>query len=246
MMRVLLLVLCFGLCTGSGALAGERPQAAALLVQADHFRQQDDSAELKVKLTSTSNRGPDSASEMRVQIKGADLSLVQVLSGRSRGQVVLMSKEAVWVRMPRASSPIRITPIQRMMGEASYGDLGRVRWQNDYAAQYQANAEQTVNDTPVWALRLTALKPTAVYASIDLYVARDGGWPVQAAFYLKSGKLFKIAKFDKPVEFDNRVLTRRTVFSDGTDGTRQTEMLIESITAKDFPSQKFTLDGLME
>jgi len=245
-MRFFLLILCLGICGGTAVFAGERPQAAALLAQADHFRQQDDSAELRVKLKSSKNQEPDSESEMRVQLKGTDLSLVQVLSGRSSGQIVLMSQEAVWVRMPRASLPIRITPIQRMMGEASYGDLGRVRWQDAYTAQYQAHAQQTVNGTPVWALNLTAVKPTAVYASIDLYVARDGGWPVQAAFYLKSGKLFKTAHFDKPVERDGRLLTWRTVFRDGADSARQTEMRIESVTAKSFPRQKFTLDGLME
>ncbi|MCW5319802.1 outer membrane lipoprotein-sorting protein [Verminephrobacter aporrectodeae subsp. tuberculatae] len=245
-MRFLLLILCLSVFGGAAVLAAERPHPSALLAQADNFRQQDESAELRVKLKSTKDQKPDGDSEMRVRLKEADLSLVEVLSGRSAGQVVLMSKEAVWVRMPRASLPIRITPIQRLMGEASYGDLGRLRWQDDYAAQYQVNAEQTVNDIPVWALSLTAAKPTAAYAKMDLYVARDGGWPVQAAFYLKSGKLFKTARFDKPVKLGSRVLTQRTVLSDGVDSTQQTEMIIESVTAKDFPSQKFTLDGLME
>lgn len=245
-MRFLLMALCLSMCGGTGVSAAERPQPLTLLVQADNFRQQDESAELKVKLKSIKDQKPDGESEMRVRLKGADFSLVEVRSGRSAGQVVLMSKEAVWVRMPRTSLPIRITPIQRLMGEASYGDLGRLRWQDDYVAQYQANAEQTVNDVSVWALSLTASKPTAAYTKMDLYVARDGGWPVQAVFYLKSGKLFKTARFDKPVKLGSRVLTQRTVFSDGADSAQQTEMFIESVTAKEFPSQIFTLDGLME
>lgn len=245
-MRALFLILWFSLCGGAAVFAAERPQPSTLLAQADNFRQQDESAELKIKLKSTKDQKKVGESDMRVQIKGADLSLVDVLSGRSAGQAVLMSKDAVWVRMPRASLPIRITPIQRLMGEASYGDLGRLRWQYDYAAQYQVTAEQTVNDIPVWALSLTATKPTAAYAKMDLYIARDGGWPVQAAFYLKSGKLFKTARFDKPTKLGSRVMTQRTVFSDAVDSTQQTEMIIESVTAKDFPSQKFTLDGLME
>jgi len=240
------MILCFSIWGSTPLRAAERPQPSALLAQADSFRQQDESAEIKVKLKSIKDQKPDGESEMRVRLKGSDLSLVEVRSGRSAGQVVLMSKEAVWVRMPRASSPIRITPIQRLMGEASYGDLGRLRWQDDYTAQYQVNAEQTVNDVPVWVLSLTATKPTSAYARIDLYVARDGGWPVQATFYLKSGKLFKTARFDKPAKLGNRVLTQRTVFSDGVDSAQQTEMIIESVTAKDFPSQIFTLDGMME
>lgn len=245
-MRFISLIIYLSLLLGTAALATERPQPSVLLAQADNFRQQDESAELRIKLSTMKDGSNDSHSYLRVQIKGADLSMVEVLSGRNAGQLVLMSKDAVWVRMPRASLPLRVTPIQRLMGEASFGDLGRLRWQHDYDVRYQVKAEQTVNGVSVWALSLTATKPTAAYAKMDLYVARDGGWPLYAVFYLKSGKLFKTAFFDNPVKLGNRILTRRTVFSDGFDSTSQTEMFIESVIPKDFPSQKFTIDGLME
>lgn len=228
------------------AHATEKPLPEDLLAQADGFRQLDESAEIKVNLKSFNEQKLVGESVMRVRLKGSDLSLVEVLSGRNAGQVVLMRKETMWVKMPRASRAIRITPIQRLLGEASYGDLGRLRWRHDYEAQYQANAEQTINDMPVWALTLNAVKPTSAYAKIDLYVARNGGWPVQASFYLRSGKLFKTAQFDKPIKLDNRLLTQRTVFTDAADNSRRTEMHIESVTPKNFLSHLFTLDGLTE
>ena len=46
-----------------------------------------------------------------------------------------MLRDAMWIYMPTASRPIRISPLQRLMGQASNGDVARTNFATDYDAK---------------------------------------------------------------------------------------------------------------
>ena len=51
-----------------------------------------------------------------VTIRGADRTLVKFLNPDVKGQYLLMVNDDMWIYMPNTRKPIRITPLQRLMG----------------------------------------------------------------------------------------------------------------------------------
>lgn len=223
-----------------------RPPATDLLNKADAYRQIYDNSLLKIRLVNDASSSPDKENTLTVLLKGNDKALISSSSGVSASQTILMTEDGVWVKLAHTSKVIRITPIQRLLGQASYGDVGRLRWVRDYRVEYQADAQRRIDGVDVWALDLTSITPHSVYAKIALYVARDNGRPVQAAFYLSSGKLFKTAFYDKPQKVGSRMMIRRTKFVDAMVGGNTTEMIIDDVEPRVSPDRIFTQESLAQ
>ncbi|USD38947.1 MULTISPECIES: outer membrane lipoprotein-sorting protein [Ferrimonas] len=126
-------------------------------------------------------------------------SLVLFKSKAEAGQKMLMLEDNYWLLMPKSRRPIRITPMQKLLGEASVGDLSTLTWSDSYQGQW-VSAERI---TPPHGaaidcnrLSLTARYPGASYRHIDLWLAKDSDFPVRADLYLHSGKLAKQAWFE--------------------------------------------------
>ena len=71
-----------------------------------------------------------------VDIKGMDKTLVKFLNADVKGQYLLMVDDDMWIYMPNTRKPIRITPLQRLMGNASNGDVARTHYAQDYTAAF--------------------------------------------------------------------------------------------------------------
>lgn len=227
----------------SGAGQAVEPDPAALVKQADGYRQLYDNAEMVVRLTSFKDERQERESVLRVLIKGSEKAVVKVMNGADTGQFVLMTNQGLWVKMPRTTRIVRITPIQRLMGEASYGDIGRMRWQDDYQAELNYKLPESVSDVPAWPLTLTAKSDSAVYTKIDLWVARDDGRPLEATFYLKSGKAIKRAIFSRPEQINEKIGVRKITFIDELKPSQRTVLVTEEVVAKPLPDRLFSLEG---
>lgn len=232
-----------GLASVVGASAD--PDPVVLIRQADSFRQLYDSAELIVRLTRYKGEIKDKDSLLHVAIDGSNKAVVKIIDGTSAGQNILMTNEGLWVKMPRTTKTVRITPIQRFMGEASYGDIGRMRWQEDYIANVNRQPQEALA-TPAWPLTLTAKSNSAVYARIDLWVAREDGRPLEAVFYVKSGKPVKQAQFGEPERINDKIGIRTTTFFDELKPGNRTVMVIERVAPRNWPDRKFALESLGE
>src|SRR5947209_5031724 len=115
--------------------AARAEDAAAILRRVDAFRNPLESFVLDVQLTSFRNDSSET-SGFRVYGQGSDKSLVEFRSPASeQGRYLLMLRDAMWMYMPNTSRPIRISPLQRLMGEASNGDVARTNYTVDYTAQ---------------------------------------------------------------------------------------------------------------
>src|SRR5512135_560403 len=89
-----------------------------------------------------------------VTIKGMNKTLVKFLNADVKGQYLLMVDDDMWIYMPNTRKPIRITPLQRLMGNASNGDVARTRYAQDYAAKLER--EEVLNGTRCYVLELRA------------------------------------------------------------------------------------------
>src|SRR3712207_6819670 len=141
-MKKLLIVFLFA----AKSLHAEDP--ATMLARSDAYRNSLESFSIDIDLTSYEGTSSES-SKFRVYGKGSDRSVVEfVAPGTEKGKYLLMLRDAMWIYMPSASRPIRISPLQRLMGQASNGDVARTSFTVDYAAIAVAE------DAGTWVLDL--------------------------------------------------------------------------------------------
>ncbi|MFM2346116.1 MAG: hypothetical protein RL654_869 [Pseudomonadota bacterium] len=178
--------------------ADPAPDVARLLADADRLRMADDDLVVETRVTTTS---PDKERLYTVYAQSGRRSLVVMRSPAEQGQKVLMLGDDFWLLMPGTQRPLRITPMQKLLGEASTGDIATLRWSQDYAATL-VGAEPCLEGAPAacWHLSLTAQRKGTSYARIELWLGRTHHEPVRADLYVQSDKLAKQARFiaDRP------------------------------------------------
>ena len=177
-----------------------------------------------------------------VTVKGNDRTLVKFLNADVKGQYLLMVDDDMWIYMPNTRKPIRITPLQRLMGDASNGDVARTRYAVDYAATLLR--EESFNGVGCYVLELNAKRDGATYKRIEYWVAKQTYWPKRAEIYLTSGKHYKTIDFDNYEEILGRPLLTKMTITDRLRNGRSTIMKYESYGPKDLPDKYFNKDYL--
>lgn len=212
----------------AGALAGDDPNA--ILARVDAARNPLNSFSVDVELTSTSGASTES-SKFRVYGKGSDRSVVEFMApATEKGKFLLMLRDAMWIYMPSASRPIRISPLQRLMGQASNGDVARTNFTVDY------NPTSVATDGNTWVLDLAAKDPSIAYARIKLWVDKTTSEAMRADFYVVSGKLIKRAIYH---DQGNRI-----EIEDLLRPGNKTVMRFVNRAPHDNPDKMFTKDAL--
>jgi hypothetical protein len=108
------------------------------------------------------------------------------------GRRILIDGDDMWLGMPTSQRILRILPSQRLLGEASNGDIVNT---NLYLYRMVEQQEDTYNDTPVLRLRLEAKQPMPFYQRIDYLFDRAGELPKASRHYAASGKLLKTIEY---------------------------------------------------
>ena len=165
------------------------PDAAAMLRKAEQYRGLSENFVLNGRIE-TLRDGVQEKIQPYQLLAGQDRkSLVIFTDGINKGQKVLLQDQQFWLQIPGSRRPLRITPLQKLMGEASSGDVATLSWQQDYqliAADEQSEGIQ---------LSLQAKRDGLSYQRIELWVSATDQFPLRAEFYLPSGKQAKSARF---------------------------------------------------
>src|SRR5664280_3505528 len=204
------LLLTFALVARAATPAGIN--AEALLKQSDTYRNGWPSFVTHVKITHYESKKADEEKLYEVSQKGTEKTYVEFLSPREKGQHLLMLGDDMWVYLPDTSRPVRITPLERLNGDASNGDVARTNYAIDYSPVYVRTEKVGAEDCHV--LELTAKRKGSTYHRILYWVRVSDARPVKAEFYLTSGKHIKSATFDEYAEFDGKQLLRRFTLYD--------------------------------
>jgi len=149
------------------------------------------------------NRDGSADKERRytVFVQAQHKSLVLMRSPAEAGQKVLMLGDDFWLLMPGSQRPLRITPSQKLLGDASTGDIATMSWADDYTGgvvgEEPCGAE---SDAVCQHLSLQATRKGVSYQRIELWLGKLRHEPVRADLYVQSDKLAKQARFvlDKP------------------------------------------------
>jgi outer membrane lipoprotein-sorting protein len=117
---------------------------------------------------------------------------------RDAGKRVLLDGGALWFYDPAAKTSVRISPQQRLIGQAAVGDVLTVNLKVDYNASLVST--ETIPDAEhaqrqCWHLELKAANDRAVYNRIEYWVEQNTFYPIKGKVYSDSGRLLKIVYF---------------------------------------------------
>jgi outer membrane lipoprotein-sorting protein len=216
---------------------------AAILARADSFRSALDSFVVDVELTTHRGTETTSTAKLRVYGKGTDRSIVEFLAPASdKGRRLLMLRDAMWIYLPSASRPIRISPLQRLMGEASNGDIARSSFAVDYDAV--SVTEDTLDGRPVRVVELRAKDPSTAYSRLRLWVDAHSHEPRRADLFVASGKLIKTAHYRRFDLMAGRRVVSEIEIEDQLRTGNRTVMRYSNLAPRENPDRMFTRDAL--
>jgi hypothetical protein len=161
--------------------------------------------------------------------------------------MVLMNGSNMWFYDPSSKVSVRISPQQRLMGQASDGDVVTANLAKDYAAKLLG--EETLQDADrkdraCWHLDLTAASPEAIYSRIEYWIEKGTNRPVKGKFYSDSGRLLKIAYYHKYAEQLGGMRASETIIIDSVDQNLVTTMTTSDMRAQDIPDAWFQREYL--
>ncbi len=206
-------------------------EVAELLARADAFRLPDAEARVELRVRLYEREALDKERHYTVYVRPGRRSLVLFRSAGESGQKVLMLDNDYWIFMPDTRRPIRITPLQKLLGEAATGDVATLTWSEDYSGRPLA---RNVSDgpcseaRPCVLLELHSARAGTTYERIELWLDEDGV-PVHARLYLASGKLAKEASYTLGEVEGRRRITAMRLF-DHINHHRRTEIDYLGIT----------------
>ena len=213
------------------------PDAQALLKRSDTYRNGWPAYTLNVKITNFESGKSDEESLYRVSQKGTDKTYVEFMSPRDKGRHLLMLGDDMWIYLPDTSRPVRITPLERLSGDASNGDIARTNYAIDYSAAFVR--DEKVGSENCYVLDLTARRKGATYQRILYWVRTEDARPVRAEFYLTSGKHIKSATFDEYAPSAGKLLLRRLTLYDEIRHNSHSVLNYSNPAPRDLPDKLF-------
>jgi len=245
-------------CGGAACLAADSSRAGELdaqkiLVASDAVRNPDRPFGLSIVLTEYREARQVDSNTLAIYSKldatsGRYRTLVSYIGPpRDAGKLVLENGTEMWFYDPASEASIRISPQQRLLGQASTGDVVTVNFAHDYRADTAVAEDITDGDRAerhCFKLELHAAVSDATYHRIELWVERSSSRPVKGKFYSDSDRLLKTAYYRR---FQSELgLERPTeiVIIDGLTPTWVTVMRYSSYAWRDVPDSWLQRDYL--
>lgn len=229
------------------------PDAQELLATADAIRNPGRPFAVKVTLTEfEAGKQVDTSTLMSysrpAETGGQFMTLISFVEPvRDAGKLLLREGNDLWFYDPGTKASIRISPQQRLMGQAANGDVVTVNLAKDYDASLKAEEEVMDGERRTrrsFKLGLTARSPGATYAAVELWVDAENNRPLRARFFAESGRLLKTAFFRRYQSQLGRERPTETVIIDGLNPQSVTLMKFTEFATPNLPAKWFQRDNL--
>jgi outer membrane lipoprotein-sorting protein len=235
-------------CSGILALDDTRTStgltAQEVVERADQARNGNASVLVKTRISYFKSDRLDQENVYEIYAKGSEKALLKSLDPRNRGSRILMLGDDMWISLPDVTRPVRITPAQRLVGQASNGDVARTYYAADYEAQLIR--EEEIGRRKCALMNLKAKRKGATYQRIEYWVDLATLEPVQANFYLTSGRNAKFASFDEFKTFMGHRMISRITIVDRIQGRDKTIIEYLSAEPRAFPDRYFNINRISE
>lgn len=233
--------------------ASSSPNAQAMLVASDAVRNPGQPFRVTVTLTEFENGQQVDTSTLVSYARvlpgsGQFATLIHfVQPTRDAGKLMLKNGKELWFFDPGTKASVRISPQQRLMGEASNGDVITVNFARDYQATLAGSETLTDGERrsrKANKLVLAASTEDATYSGAELWIDATTHAPIKARFLAESGRLLKTAYYrrfsahlgaDRPTE---------TVIIDGLNPQAVTIVRMSEFAAKNVPTTWFQREFL--
>ena len=213
------------------------PDAEALLRHSDVYRNGWPAYVVKVKITNYESGKSDEERLYEVSQKGTDKTYVEFMSPRDKGRHLLMLGDDMWIYLPDTSRPVRITPLERLSGDASNGDVARTNYAVDYSPVYVRT--EKVGSEECYLLELTAKRKGSTYQRILYWLRFQDARPVKAEFYLTSGKHIKSATFDEYTQINGKTQLHKLTLYDEIRHNSHSVLEYNGAAPRDLPDKLF-------
>ena len=254
MLVIAMLLLAVRICTpawGQGAAAADHAQE--ILAASDAIRNPGKPFGLTVTLVEYRDGKQTDTDALTVYSKadpgnGRFRSLIRFVAPlRDANKLMLKNGNDLWFYDPSSRASIRLSPQQRLLGQAANGDVVTVNLAKDYAAKLLGEEDTQDGDRQsrhCYKLALAAAAPDVTYDHIEMWLATADNRPVKARFYSESDHLLKTAYYrryelelgiERPTEI---------VIIDGLNPQWVTVMRYSDFAWRDVPEQWLQRDYL--
>lgn len=233
--------------------ASEQPTANEIMEGIDRVRNPSQPYRVLLALTEYVNSKPRDRDGLILYVKQDEQSrqfnnLVRFAEPpRDAGKMVLYRGTNLWFYDPNSKASIRISPQQRLIGQAAEGDVLSVNLARDYSAKIVG--EETLQDADhnnrdCWHLDMTAATPEAVYNHVEYWAERGTYHPIKGKFYSDSGRLLKIAYYHKYEEQAGGLRPARVILIDAVNSNLATTIDYSDYRFQDIPDSWLQRDYL--
>jgi outer membrane lipoprotein-sorting protein len=245
--------LCIVALAAFASAVSANPDAQAILAASDAVRNPAKPFGVVVTLIEYRNAKQTDGNTLAVYSKadtqgGQYRSLIRFVNPpRDANKLMLKNGNELWFFDPASQASIRISPQQRLLGQAANGDVLTVNLAKDYKAQWQGE-EELVDGEKVkrttHKLALSATSPDVTYHQIELWVDTATSRPIKARFLAESGRLLKTAYYRKFSPQLGRERPTEVVIIDGLDPQWVTVMRYSDFAWRDVPDAWLQRDYL--
>lgn len=211
-------------------------KAKAILTFIDKGRTADTAFETVMEV---SNEKENSTLKYRLVDNGENKSILYFLNERQKGQRILTTEEDTWFFTNKTKRAIKIPSIQKLFGNASIGDIARLRFSKDY------EPKEIMCTNRICQLVLKSLNAQSTYAAITLDVDAKNWLPVSAELYAASGKQLKNMRFTSVRIEDNTPVIDEWLLYSPSQPENVTKINASSFSLVSIPSVTFTKSYLL-
>ena len=173
-----------------------------------------------------------------------DQSLVEYLSPkRQMGRKILKQGSNMWMHIPGTRNILRITPAQRLIGQASNGDVTGTTFSNDY--DVVAINQTELQGNKVFKLELAAKRVDSAYQQIVFYINAENDLPISSEFYSRTKRLLKRAEYREFKQYGEQLKIHKMLLSDPINKGNFTWMKFEHYRKHEINPVIFHKDSLL-
>ena len=183
-------------------------------------------------------------SSLDVTARNEDFLAVYEKPSSQRGEKILERGQNMWFIKPGVRNPVPISPRQKLLGAASYGDIASQRWTSDY--KVTSRSDSVLNGKNVYVFMLKG-NEHATYEKMRLYVDMSMLAAVKSDMMTADDKMLKSATYEyantAPSRTGDSPMISKMVITDTNGGT--TTLTYSKPTFSNVSADSFALSNVM-
>jgi hypothetical protein len=154
-----------------------------------------------------------------------------------KGRSTLRLRENMWLYVPNAGKPVRITSLQSVVGGVfNNADILRL----DYAAEYDVSRVDEASGQTL--LQLNARTREVAYDRLKMWIDRDTALPLKIECLTEAGMLIKTLHFKDVKNFGDGIVRPAVIETDSPlQKGHKSIMVFARMRPRKFPPEVFTL-----